>query len=364
MISNILLFPYYLALKVRHYLYNKGIKKSRSFPVPVICVGNITVGGTGKTPHTEMLIRLLGGKYNIAVLSRGYKRKSKGFKIAQTTDTFKEVGDEPLQIKQKFPQVTVAVCKNRCEGIEKLMALPSGSDNINKGVAVKPDMIILDDGFQHRKVTPHRSIVLVNYNNPIHKDNLLPIGTLRDLPEQIRRADCVIVTKSHVAVELEGMIDQERTAQIVKEEEAKWRKELGLSENQKLYFSIIKYVAPQPVFKDLGDMRYVYSGCAIYFTGIANDAEFKNSLVSKYKVLDSLKFADHKNFSRSDIRQINSWAKRNPMAAIFTTEKDSKRLVQSIGLSENVKARLFYIPIEVEVVPKEKQDELISLIVS
>ncbi len=362
--SKILLFPYYVALKARHYLYNKGIKKSRSFPVPVICVGNITVGGTGKTPHTEMLIRLLGGKYNIAVLSRGYKRKSKGFRIAQTTDTFKEVGDEPLQIKQKFPQVTVAVCKSRCEGIEKLMALPSGSDNINKGVAVKPDMIILDDGFQHRKVTPHRSIVLVNYNNPIHKDNLLPIGTLRDLPEQIRRADCVIVTKSHVAVELEGMIDQESTLEVVMAEEKKWRKDLGLGADQKIYFSIIRYAAPEPVFNELGDMRYVYSGSAIYFTGIANDTEFRNNLVSRYKVLDSLKFADHKNFSIRDIRHINNWAKRNPTAAIFTTEKDSKRLVASEGLDESVKARLFHIPIEVEVVPKAKQDELISLIVS
>ena len=358
--SKTLLFPYWLALKIRHFLYDKNIKKGSSWPVPVICVGNITVGGTGKTPHTEMIIRLLGEKYRIAVLSRGYKRESKGFRIAQVTDTYKEVGDEPLQIKQKFPHITVAVCKSRCEGIEKLLALPAASQHGAVQQDCRPDLIILDDGFQHRKVKPAHSVVLVNYNRPIVGDNLLPIGMLRDLPEQIKRAESVIVSKSPIAVYTDGIMDQIRTAEVVEAEEQKWRGEMKLSGQQKLYFSEIRYGAPIAVFYGQGDARYIYSKTAIFFTGIANDSEFRNNLVANYKVLDSLKFADHKNFSKADIRKINSWAKKHPTAAIFTTEKDSKRLVSVKGLDKNVISRLFQIPIEVSIFPHSKAQEFVG----
>ncbi len=350
-LSKTLLFPYWLVLKTRHFLYDRNIIKGREFPVPVVCVGNVTVGGTGKTPHTEMLIRVLRGKYNIAVLSRGYKRKTKGFRIASVTDTYREVGDEPLQIKQKFPDVTVAVCSNRAEGIEKLLALPQGEKGIQKD-STKPELIILDDAFQHRKVRPSHSILLVNWSRPIHNDNLLPIGRLRDLPEQVKRANTVIVTKSPVAVEIDGIIDQEKTREAVAAEEPRWRRAMHLRDDQNLLFSIINYCAPQPVFESEGDTRYVYSGKAIYFTGIANDTEFRNNLVRKYKILDSLKFADHRNFSKLDIARINSWAAKSPTAVIFTTEKDSKRLKQCHTLSASVKKRLFYVPIESVIVPQ------------
>ena len=355
--SKIFLFPYWLALKIRHFLYDKNIKKGSIYPVPVICVGNITVGGTGKTPHTEMIIRLLSEKYRVAVLSRGYKRESKGFSIAQVTDTYKEVGDEPLQIKQKFPHITVAVCKSRREGIGKLLALPHSATQPND---FRPDLIILDDGFQHRKVKPVHSVVLVNYNRPIVGDNLLPIGLLRDLPEQIRRADSVIISKSPIAVYTDGIMDQYRTAEVVAAEEQKWRSEMKLSAQQKLYFSEIRYGSPLAVFYGEGDSRYIYSKTAIFFTGIANDMEFRNNLVANYKVLDSLKFADHKNFSKADVRKINSWARKNPTAAIFTTEKDSKRLVSVKGLDKNVISRLFYIPIEVAIFPDSKEKEFVD----
>ena len=348
-LSKTLLFPYWLVLKIRHFLYDKNIIKGRVFDVPVVCVGNITVGGTGKTPHTEMLIRMLSGRYNIAVLSRGYKRKTKGFRIASVNDTFKEVGDEPLQIKQKFPNVTVAVCGSRVEGIEKLLELPAGEKGVQKD-STRPDLIILDDAFQHRKVKPSHSILLVNWSRPIFGDNLLPIGRLRDLPEQVKRANTIIITKSPVAVEIDGIIDEEKTVAVVRAEEQKWRRNLHLRDDQKLLFSIINYCAPQPVFEGVGDSRYIYSGKAIYFTGIANDTEFRNNLVRKYKILDSLKFADHKNFSKLDVRQINNWAAKNPTAVIFTTEKDSKRLLQCTALSGSVKKRLFHIPIETVIV--------------
>ena len=349
-LSKTLLFPYWLVLKTRHFLYDSNIIKGRTFDVPVVCVGNITVGGTGKTPHTEMLLRMLDSKYNVAVLSRGYKRKTKGFRIASVNDTYREVGDEPLQIKQKFPQVTVAVCGSRAEGIEKLLALPEGVKGVQQD-STRPDLIILDDAFQHRRVKPSHSIVLVSWSRPIHNDNLLPIGRLRDLPEQIKRADTVIVTKSPVAVEIDGIIDQEKTREAVAVEEARWRKAMHLRNDQNLLFSIINYCAPLPVFDSEGDTRYVYSGKAIYFTGIANDTEFRNNLVRKYRILDSLKFADHKNFSKFDIARINGWAAKNPTAVIFTTEKDSKRLKQCHSLSDSVKKRLFYVPIETVIVP-------------
>ncbi len=355
--SKIFLFPYWLALKIRHFLYDKNIKKGSSCSVPVVCVGNITVGGTGKTPHTEMIIRLLGEKFKIAVLSRGYKRQSKGFRIAQVTDTYKEVGDEPLQIKQKFPNITVAVCKNRREGLEKLLALPQGA--AGQG-ACRPELIILDDGFQHRKVKPAHNVVLVNYNRPIVGDNLLPIGLLRDLPEQIRRADSVIISKSPIAVYTDGIMDQSRTAEVVEAEERHWRGQMKLSAQQRLYFSEIRYGSPLAVFYGEGDTRYIYSKTAIFFTGIANDTEFRNNLVANYKVLDSLKFADHKNFSKADVRRINSWARKNPTAAIFTTEKDSKRLVSVKGLDKSVISRLFYVPIEVAIFPRSKEKEFVE----
>lgn len=341
--SKILLFPYWIILKIRHFLYDKGIKKSYSFHIPVICIGNITVGGTGKTPHAEMIIGILQEKYRIALLSRGYKRKTKGFRIATDTDTFAEIGDEPLQIKHKFPNITVAVCADRKEGIEKLLALPEQT---------RPELIILDDAFQHRRVKPSHSIVLVNWHNPIFSDNLLPIGRLRDLPEQIKRADSVIVTKAPRFGEHDGIIDDQLCATQIAPVEKEWRSKLGLSSKQNLCFSSIFYGEPLPVDSSCGDSRYIYSHNAIFFTGIANDTEFRNHIVGKYKVLDSIKFPDHYSFTKHNIKDINNWAAKYPTAAVFTTEKDSKRLIGNPYLSQDIKKRLFYIPIQVKILPQ------------
>ncbi len=346
--SKILLFPYWLALKARHFLYDKGIKKSHSYPIPVICLGNITVGGTGKTPHTEMIIRMLENKYRIAVLSRGYKRKTKGFRIASPGDTFAQIGDEPLQIKHKFPHITVAVCEDRCKGIESLLALPEPATGVDG--PFRPQLIILDDAFQHRRVKPSHSIVLVNWHRPIFNDNLLPIGRLRDLPEQIRRAQSVIVTKSPLFGEHNGIIDYELAAQQLAPVAKEWRKNLQLMDDQQLCFSCILYDEPLPVAPE-ADNRYLYAQSAIFFTGIASDTEFRNHIVGRHKVLDSIKFPDHCNFSKGDIREINNWAAQYPTSAVYTTEKDSKRLIGNPHLSEELKKRLFYIPIKTEIIP-------------
>lgn len=347
--SKILLFPYWMILKMRHFLYDKGICKSTEYPIPVICVGNITVGGTGKTPHTEMIIRMVQDKYRIAVLSRGYKRKTKGFRIASASDTFAQVGDEPLQIKQKFPNIIVAVCEDRRTGIEKLLSLPEPCTGAEG--PFRPQMIILDDAFQHRKVKPSHNIVLINWHNPLFTDNLLPIGRLRDLPEQIRRAHSIIVTKSPRFGEHDGIIDAPLAAQQIAPVAKEWRERLGLRDDQKLCFSSIFYGSPLPVCQAEGDNRYIYSGSAVFFTGIANDTEFRNHVVGSYKVLDSIKFPDHYNFSRSNIKEINKWATKYPTSVVLTTEKDSKRLMGNPYLSAELKKRLFYVPIEVRILP-------------
>ena len=370
--SKILLFPYWAALKIRHLLYDKGIMKSSSFPVPVICIGNITVGGTGKTPHTEMIIHMLQDKYRIAVLSRGYKRKTKGFRIATLSDTFAEIGDEPLQIKHKFPHITVAVCEDRCFGIEKLLELPVPHNNAAAGgvgdsapvdkadiasapqdAHYRPEIIILDDAFQHRRVKPSHSIVLMNWQNPIFTDNLLPLGRLRDLPEQICRANSVIVTKSPLFGEHDGIIDEPLAAEQIAPVEKQWRARLNLRPEQNLCFSYITYGNPKAVFPFEGDNRYIYSKSAIFFTGIANDSQFKEHIADTYKILGSLKFPDHYNFTQANIRDINSWAAKHPTSVVLTTEKDSMRLMSNPHISADLKKRLFYIPIEVRLLPSQ-----------
>ncbi|MBO4767956.1 MAG: tetraacyldisaccharide 4'-kinase, partial [Bacteroidales bacterium] len=216
MISKVLLFPYYLTLKIRNKLYDSGRKATYSFDTPVICIGNVTVGGTGKTPMAEYAVRVYLERYRVAVLSMGYKRRSKGFVVVGVDDTADQVGDEPLQIKRKFPNITVAVDRNRKRGIDNLLSL-----------ADRPEVIILDDGFQRREILPRKTVFLVDYNRPIFKDELLPIGRLRDLPDQIRRARAVVITKC-----------PEYTDEWECE---KLRKLTRVKPDQELFFSKVKY---------------------------------------------------------------------------------------------------------------------------
>ena len=350
-IDKTLLFPYYAILRLRHCLYDKKILRSAAFPgANVIGIGNITAGGTGKTPHVEMLVRLLGPQQPVAVLSRGYRRKTKGFRIAGPEDTFRTIGDEPMQIHRKFPEITVAVCRDRAEGVRRLLSLPE---------AQRPRTILLDDSFQHRRIVPRRQIVLVRYDKPVFSDHLLPVGSLRDLPRQIRRADAVIVTKCPLWGWTDGMLDEQAAAAIVETETLRWRRQLRLDESQQLYFSAIRYGEPLPVFPEAADHRYVYSGQAVFFTGIADDREFRSHLLGRYRILDSLAFPDHRKFSSADLRHIARRAARHPMAVVYTTEKDAVRLLRS-PLPEDLRKRLFYIPIEVNLIPSSRQQDLLG----
>ena len=355
MIDKILLFPYWLSLKIRHFLYDAGLKKVRSADVPTICIGNITVGGTGKTPHTEMLIRTLlqdqewGGK-NLAVLSRGYKRKTKGFQQVTADGSAAAYGDEPLQIKKKFPGITVAVDGNRIEGCdflahpEKLQSSKKARKCMDKNLPAS-DLIILDDAFQHRSLKPTLSIVLVDYNRPIFKDHLLPFGRLRDLPQRIAAADIVIVSKC--------------PNEVNAWEKCTWAENLGImnfdatscsgtrrnGKKQHIFFSTITYDAAEAVFPE-GNPRYIYTNRLVLFSGIANDAPLLSYLSSDYKIVRHFKFPDHHKFSRADIGTIASAAKEFPTSVLMTTEKDCQRIRDCKKIKEELKQRMFYSPIK------------------
>lgn len=312
---------YKLVLALRNLMYDKGWKKSHEAHVPTVCVGNITVGGTGKTPHTEMILRkLMGserwGTRQLAVLSRGYKRKSHGFQVAGTDASARQMGDEPLQMARKFPMVTVAVDKNRIHGCEQLSGV---------------DLIILDDAFQYRRLQPSINIVLVDYNRPIFEDRLMPFGRLRDLPSQLKRAQVVIVSKS--------------PAELDQVERGEWRSRLNLREDQELYFTTVSYCPPEPVFPE-ADPHYIYSKRLVLVSGIASNAQLRMYISDTYKMVEKLEFPDHHRFSASDIRSIAAAVKANPTACLMTTEKDAQRLRDCKNIPEDVRKRLFYLPIE------------------
>ncbi|MCR4570019.1 MAG: tetraacyldisaccharide 4'-kinase [Bacteroidales bacterium] len=316
-------------MAIRHFFYDKGWKKSQEASVPTVCIGNITVGGTGKTPHTEMVLRRLlksddWAYGNLAVLSRGYKRKSKGFQLVPRDGTALLYGDEPLQIAKKFPSVTVAVDKNRIRGCEQLK---------------DAHLIVLDDAFQYRKLRASLNIVLVDYNRPVHKDSLLPWGRLRDLKSRMKAADIVIVTKCPAYLD-----DWERS---------QWVKYLRLTPEQKLFFTTFTYGAMEPVFPE-GDARYTYSKRLVLFTGIANDAPLRSFLSDTYKIVRRIGFPDHHKYTRADIGTLSSAVKEFPTACLVTTEKDAQRIVDAKKVPDELRLRMFQIPVEASFLTPEE----------
>lgn len=339
MISSVFLFPYWLALRIRNALYDSGRRKSVTHPVPVISVGNLAVGGTGKTPMVEYLANLLQGGCRVAVLSRGYKRKSKGFRLVEAEDTADVAGDEPLQIKRKFPDVLVAVDKNRNRGITQLLALPEDR---------RPELVILDDGFQYRRLKPATDLVLIDYNRPLFKDNLLPFGRLRDLPEQIRRASVVVITKC--------------PRYLDEWERGKIRQQNRLRNEQPVFFATVKYGDPVPVFRWEADKRYIYSKDVYLFSGVADDRPLLVHLSDRYEHLAHKRYGDHHRFSRGDLRSLAHYVRRNPRAVLMTTEKDAMRLLHCDRLDPEVRRRLFYLPVETEFLSWEEGEAFDALL--
>lgn len=318
---------YGLVLRIRHLLYNKGWKKSFSAPVPTVCVGNITVGGTGKTPHVELLLRLLlaAGKQP-AVLSRGYKRKLKGFRLLPADSSAALYGDEPVQVAHKFPEVPVAVDKDRVHGCGQL--------------ASKASCIVLDDAFQYRRLRATLNIVLVDFHRPIFKDRLLPWGRLRDLPGRLKAAQVVIVTKC--------------PAELSDQERAQWRRNLKLSSEQSLFFTTLQYGTPLPVFPE-ADAHYLYAKQCTVLTGIANDAPLRSYLSDTYKISQHLQFPDHHAYSKADLRTITRAIQASATSCLFTTEKDAQRLRDCRNVPQSIRERLFYVPVEAAFLQEEEQ---------
>lgn len=326
-ILKILSFIYGIIVSLRNGMFNLKILPSKEFDLPIISIGNITVGGTGKTPHTEYLAELLKKNFKVAILSRGYKRKTRGFQMVETSSTVRQVGDEPLQAKLKYSDLTVAVDANRVHGIEKLLALPE-----------KPNVILLDDAFQHQYVTPQINILLTDYNNLITKDSLLPYGRLRESAYNKRRATIIIVTKCPSTLQ---PIDE----RII-------TKELDIRPYQNLYFSRIEYGALKPVFPGANnsDPVVITEGIAILLvTGIANPTPLNEYLRHSSHHIEPMIFADHYRYTTKDLDRIN--AKFNALTSnqkiIITTEKDMVRFRDFAKVPESLSQSMFYIPLKI-----------------
>src|SRR5690554_1551470 len=321
---------YGIGVNFRNWLYNRKILKQQKFDIPVICVGNITVGGTGKTPHIEYLIQLLSSKYKVAVLSRGYKRKSKGFQIAKTDSKVRDIGDEPLQIKKKFPSAMVVVDKNSVKAIKKILSLKKEE---------QPDIILLDDGFQHRRVIPSLSILLVDSNRPVFEDKLLPAGLLREPLTGMLRASIVLVTKCPPDL-------QPIDLRI-------YSNGLDLFAFQSLYFTSFDYEEIKPLFPEINDddvkLNNILKKHTFLVTGIASPEPLAKKLEHKTYNLYTKYFPDHHNFTKNDIDSIVEMVDEidDDNKIIITTEKDAMRFRALEYIPEEIKKILYYIPVRV-----------------
>jgi len=321
---RILLFPlsllYALVVILRNWCYDKKILASAQFNLPIICVGNLAVGGTGKSPMVELLIRMLKDRFEIAVLSRGYKRKTKGYALAGAHTTALDIGDEPMQFHSKFPDVAVAV------GEERIVAIPQLLHDRPHTRAV-----ILDDAFQHRAVRPGLNILLTDYSNLFTRDWWLPSGDLRDAPGGYRRADAIVVTKCP-----ETLTEEERRAIMI---------EINPLKHQQVFFSSIRYGQPYHITK--GTPTVINDKLEVLLvTGIANPAPLKKWLSDKAGSFYELAYSDHHIFTIDDlnymIRRYNQIAEPNKI--ILTTEKDAVRLIKFRQELENWP--FYVLPIE------------------
>ena len=326
------LFPFAVLFGIVVFLRNKFydwhfISSSR-FDIPIIVVGNISTGGTGKSPHIEYLIRLLRRDFKIATLSRGYGRQTDGFILSNVTTSAKDIGDEPKQFKNKFNEIAVAVDANRVNGIKQLL---------NQIVGLQ--VVLLDDAFQHRAVTAGLSILLTDYNKMYCDDYLLPVGNLREFSKGAKRADIIIVTKCPV--------------RLSNEERNKLTGKINPNSFQTTYFSFIKYGELIRLYgnKDQEQTDYLSRQYdVLLLTGIANTKPLEEYLKDKVKSIANVKFSDHHQFTANDlfdvIKKFNTIASEKKI--ILTTEKDAMRLIDSYFKELLIDLPLFYLPIEIQ----------------
>jgi len=326
---------YGIIIYFRNRMFDLKILRSVEFDQPVISVGNITVGGTGKTPHTEYLANILKDPFRVATLSRGYKRKTSGFRFVSATSTVAEAGDEPIQIKNKFPEITVAVCENRVVGVEKLFNAPADE---------AADVVILDDAFQHRRIMPGLNILLVDYNRPIKKDVLLPAGRLREGAAQIRRANIIIVTKC--------------PEEITPISRRILQKNVFLKPYQSIYFTTMAYGKIRPVFSyneaDPDIYEKKQTGILLV-TGVASPKGIKNNLEKFSPGVEELLFKDHHSYSVKDLENIMNkfHSLKFTNKVIVTTEKDAVRFRDMKDLPQEFRLALYSLPVKVKFLDKE-----------
>jgi tetraacyldisaccharide 4'-kinase len=313
-------------------LYDLGIIRSCTFPFPVICVGNITVGGTGKTPHVEYIAELLSQWGPVAVLSRGYLRQSRGFRVVTPGDTVSEAGDEPLQMALRLPGVTVAVDRDRVNGINELHRLLPGLK-----------AIILDDGFQHRAVRAGLNILLTDYNRLMTRDRLLPYGRLRESLRGMRRADIIVITKTPPAI-------SPREARVI-------AGEINPLPHQQLFFSTLEYGELSPVFTGGKERRITGDTAVVLVTGIADPTPLAERISAEARSVTHIQFSDHHNFTRGDISRISSAleALGQTDKIVVTTEKDSVRLKEFTIIADPVREHLYYLPVKVRIIEEEEK---------
>lgn len=337
---------YGIGIEFRNLLFDYGLLEQKEYPIPVICVGNITVGGTGKTPHIEYIIRLLLPKYKVAVVSRGYKRKSSSMQVVQTVSDVNRVGDEPMQIKLKYPEAIVVVDKDRRNAIDYLMKQPE--DN-------KPDVILLDDGYQHRYVKPSLSILLMDSNRPIYEDELLPAGNLREPLHRKNRAGIVVVTKCKDNMHpIDFRIHSTG---------------LNLFPYQSLFFTKFEYQDIQPIFVentganlDLNGLKHLY---VLLVTGIATTKPIEIIISNSAKEVETMFFPDHHFFTKQDIKEVEQkFESMKDNKIIITTEKDAVRLKVLPYLTDKLKNNLYYIPIRVSFLEEQDSESFNNKIIN
>jgi len=326
---------YGLAVSFRNKLFDWGFLPEQSFPVPIISIGNLTVGGTGKTPHTEYLISILIKKYRVAVLSRGYKRKTRGFVLADEKATCIQIGDEPLQMYRKFPEALVAVDANRRRGIRKLLNLPENQ---------KPEVILLDDAFQHRYVKPYLSILLTDCKRPFYDDRLLPAGRLREHPAGYKRADWIICTKCPESYTTNDYHIQ--TGRI------------DLQPHQQLFYSSYRYKNLLPVFPAKNTVKEesieqlkIDKYAVLLVTGLANPSGLIEYVKKHIPDIQTIVYPDHHNFTGKDIQKMMNFVNSTQCynKRIITSEKDAMRLLNNPFIPEELKTYFYCLPIEVEI---------------
>lgn len=323
---------YAVGVWLRNLMFNLGLKKQVAPQVTTIGVGNICAGGSGKTPHVEYLLRLLSDNYRTAMLSRGYRRKSHGYVVDDGTHNPAKIGDEPAMIARKFPKVQVAVCEKRLNGIQKLLAQEQ-----------PPQLVVLDDSYQHRYVKPTINILLTEYGKPFYKDHIMPYGNLREGRSARFRANIIIVTKSPEKL---NPVDRHNMVQMIDAEPY-----------QKVFFSYIHYCDPIPLMGGSPLPLDTLDG-ALALTGIANPEPMLEHM-RKLCPTTPLRFADHHNYTISDIKHIRKTFDsqvKGERKAIITTEKDAARLRQMASTEALAGLPIYYLPIEVRIHNNKEYD--------